>query len=284
MVYGAPMQVRAALIEGERQLPRRAGIPNPRREALWLLAHAWGRPEVRVRLEPNVEVPGEVLSRFSQWVRRRAAGEPAHHLSGSCPFWGRSFTVSPAVLIPRPETELLVEAALALPMPDQPRVLDIGTGSGCIALTLALERPGWSVAACDYSLAAATIARSNARRLATPVPLVQADLGSCFAPGFDLVTANLPYIPSDDLDDLPLEVHHDPRLALDGGDDGLELIRVLLGDLPRLLSLTGLALLEIGEDQAELLQLQALHHGLELVDNVKDLGDCNRVVTLARQS
>ena len=139
------MTVAEALAKGSDILPRREGLPEPGREAAWLLAAAWGVEEITLRLHPEREVPVEVERRYESWLERRAAGEPAHHLTGSCPFWGRDFEVSPAVLVPRPETELLVEAALDLPIPNKARVLDIGTGSGCIALTLAAERPRWRV-------------------------------------------------------------------------------------------------------------------------------------------
>jgi release factor glutamine methyltransferase len=153
-----------ALSLGNDTLPRREGILDPRREAMWLLAAAWGVEETTLHLHPQREVPVEVESRYRDWLERRAAGEPAHHLTGSCPFWGRDFVVSPAVLVPRPETELVIETALSLPLPEEARVLDVGTGSGCIAVTLAAERPRWRVWGVDHSVAALTTARGNAYR------------------------------------------------------------------------------------------------------------------------
>jgi release factor glutamine methyltransferase len=214
------------------------------------LAAAWGRTEVWVLAHDDDVVPAEVEVRFRSWIERRAAGEPAEHLTGRCSFWGREFRVSPDVLIPRPETELLVDRALALPLPPGCRAVDIGTGSGCIALTLALERPRWRVAAVDRQPRAVAVAKRNADRLGGSLGFVASDLGMALGPGWDLVVANLPYIPETELVGLPLEVHRDPRTALDGGSDGLDLVRRLVADLGRLLRPSGRALLELYEGQA----------------------------------
>jgi len=225
-------------------------------------------------------VPEAVAERFSDWLERRAAGEPAEHLTGECEFWGRSFAVSPAVLVPRPETELVVEAALALPLAREARVLDVGTGSGCLAVTLAAERPGWRVAAVDRSLAALRVARANAARHAPGVALFRGDLATGVAPPWDLVVANLPYVPSPAMDDLPLEVRRDPAAALDGGPDGLDLVRRLLADLPRVLRACGGAVLEIGEEQADAVAAAARAAGLNVARRIRDLGGCERVLVL----
>ena len=265
---------------GARGLPAREGLPDPRREALWLLSRAWGVDETRLRLDPRLPVPAEVAGRFREWVRRRAGGEPAHHLTGLCPFWGREFLVGPAVLIPRPETELLVEAALRADLPAAARVADVGTGSGCLAITLALERPGWRLAATELSPAALAVARANVERLGARVGLVWCDLASALAGGFHLVVANLPYVPTEALGSLPVEVRHDPRRALDGGADGLALVRRLVADLPRLLAPGGLALLELGEDQAGEVEALAADRGLTPRGRLRDLGGWDRVVML----
>ena len=145
------MNVAEALAMGSAILPQRAGLPDPRREAMWLLAAAWGVEQSALRLHPERKVPEDVERQFLDWLERRAGGEPAHHLTGTCPFWGREFEVISSVLVPRPETELIVEAALALPLSGTAQVIDIGTGSGCIAVTLAAERPSWDVFAVDRS-------------------------------------------------------------------------------------------------------------------------------------
>jgi release factor glutamine methyltransferase len=269
-----------ALRVGAEVLPRREGIREPRREASWLLAAAWGVEEITLRLHPDREVPTDVERRYRDWLERRAAGEPAHHLTGTCPFWGRDFEVSPAVLVPRPETELLVETALELPIPNQARVLDIGTGSGCIALTLAAERPRWRVWAIDRSPAALLVARSNRDRHGVAASLFLGDLASAVTPPWDLIVANLPYVPADDIGRVPVEVRHDPPAALDGGENGLDLVRRLLPDLPRLLRPCGGAVLEIGEGQADAVAEMASVTGLAVARRVRDVGGVERVIVL----
>jgi len=233
-----------------------------------------------LRIHPEREVPPDVENRYRSWLQRRAAGEPAHHLTGRCRFWGRDFEVSPAVLVPRPETEFIIEIALALPLARNARVLDVGTGSGCIAVTLAAERQPWRVAAVDRSPAALTTARCNAKRHGVGLALWLGDLATAAAPPWDLIVANLPYIPSADLDGLSVEVGHDPQSALDGGADGLDLIRPLLADLGRLLRSCGGAILEVGEHQAEAVCDLAAAEGLAVARRVQDLGGCDRFVVL----
>ena len=274
------MTIEEALRSGAALLPTREGIPDPRREAAWLLAAAWGVEEMTLRLHPERIVPADVERRYEDWLRRRKAGEPAHHLTGSCPFWGRDFEVSPAVLVPRPETELLVETALELPLPNEARVLDIGTGSACIALTLAAERPRWQVSAVDRSPAALAVAWRNRDRHGVGVPLFLGDLASAVAPPWDLVAANLPYVPTDVVGRVPVEVRHDPPAALDGGEDGLDLVRRLLADLPRILRICGGAILEIGEGQAEAVAAVAENSGLAVARWVRDVGGVKRVIVL----
>ena len=277
---GQPVIVTEALEIGAAVLPQREGIPDPRREAAWLLAAAWGVKEITLRLYPEREIPPEVERRYIEWIRRRAVGEPAHHLTGSCPFWGREFEVSPAVLVPRPETELIVQVALELSLAQNARVIDVGTGTGCIAVTLATERPEWRVSAVDRFPAALRVARRNIDHHDVPVEIFIGDLTSALAPPWDLVVANLPYIPTTDLGRLPAEVRHDPPTALDGGPDGLELIRRLLGDLSRILRPCGGAILELGEAQADVVAEFAAISGLALARRLSDPGSCERVFVL----
>lgn len=236
--------------------------------------------EIALRLHPERVVPPEVEARYRGWLERRAAGEPAHHLTGECGFWGRDFMVSPAVLVPRPETELVVKVALELPLSRTAKVLDVGTGSGCIAVTLAAERPRWRVAAVDRSAAALVLARRNAARHGVDIDLCLGDVTAAFEPPWDLVVANLPYIPTGDLSGLPCEVSHDPLVALDGGADGLDLVRRLIADLPRLLRVCGAAVLELGEDQADRVAGLARANGLGVARRITDAGGCERVLAL----
>jgi release factor glutamine methyltransferase len=274
------MTTQDAIAVGQRALPQRRGIPEPRREARWLLARAWGVTETELLVHPEREIPAAVEARYREWLERRAAGEPAEHLTGSCRFLGRDFAVSPAVLVPRPETELLVEVALELPLPPTARVLDVGTGSGCIAVTLAAERPGWRIAAVDASPAALEIARTNASSHRVEIAFHEGDLATGFEPPWDLVVANLPYIPTAALEDLPIEVGFDPTDALDGGADGLDLVRRLVADLPRLLRSCGGAVLELGEGQADRVAEIAAAAGLGVARRVRDAGGCERVIAL----
>jgi release factor glutamine methyltransferase len=188
------------------------------------------------------------------------------------------------VLVPRPETELLIQTALGLPVSGGARVLDVGTGSGCIAICLAGERPSWRVDAVDRSLAALEVARRNvAADPAVNVRLVCGDLAASFAGGYDLVVANLPYVPSLRLPLLPLEVRREPPAALDGGLDGLDLVMDLLLDLRRLLRPCGGAVLELGEQQADGVAEVAVGCGLAAARRVRDLSGTDRVVVLQRR-
>jgi len=229
-------------------------------EAQALLAHLLDRPRAWLLAHPEAEVPEGVARRFPEDLRRLGAGEPLAYLTGEQEFFGLPLFVSPQVLIPRPETELLVETALEwlkLGPTGQGsrgslrslRAGDIGTGSGCIAVGLAAHVAEISIVASDLSPAALGVARCNTlrHRVAGRVHLVQADLLSGLAGPFDLLCANLPYIPSSTLERLAVG-RFEPRLALDGGHDGLLLIRRFLAELPRLRP-RGLVLLEIEAEE-----------------------------------
>jgi len=269
------------LTEGRAVLAQDPELPDPGREARWLMARVLGQSEAWVLSHPEATLTEAEATQFHDWVRRRAAGEPAHYIVGVCPFWGREFVVTRTVLIPRPETELIVERALTLPLPASPRILDVGTGSGNVAVTLALEVPGAQVTATDVSLAAVTVAQLNAARHGGAVLLSCGDLAEHVNSRFDLVTANLPYIPSGTVKGLLPEVRdHEPHVALAGGPDGMELIRKLLSDLPRLLRPGGYALLEVGPVQAWWLEAAVAESGLEEVDRISDAGHVERTLVL----
>jgi len=202
------------------------------------------------------EITPDVAARFDAVLTRRLAHEPTAYITGRREFYGLEFRVTPDVLIPRPETEMLVEAAIKLanaePGRGRLRIADIGSGSGCVAVALAVALPRAEIYASDASRASLAVARENARRHSVERRIA-------FRPGHlltsihdyvDLIVANLPYVTTDDWSRLPPELReHEPRPALDGGEDGLDLIRALLRQAPRYLRPGGHVLLEIGEGQ-----------------------------------
>ena len=220
---------------------------QPDQVALILLAHVFGKPKTWVLAHPETHLNPDQRARLEHLVSRLQAGEPLPYLLGKQAFYGIDFAVSPDVLIPRPETELLVDKALEW-LNDHPaatKALDVGTGSGCIAITLATRKPRLAVTAVDLSPAALDIARQNAQahQVSAHIDFQQADLLPSGNETFDLVCANLPYIPSGKL----IEVNtlsFEPTLALDGGADGLVLIRCLLAQLSPRLNHPALVLLE----------------------------------------
>jgi release factor glutamine methyltransferase len=232
------------------QLLAASGLPTA--EARALLAHRLGVPRERLIARPAATVDSEAAADFAAAAGRRAAGEPLAYLLGQREFYGRPFTVSPDVLVPRPETELLVDLALerlrGLP---HPRVLDLGTGSGCVAVTLALEHPGAQVTATDASAAALAVAQGNAARLGATVDFRRGDWYAALPPTaeFDLVVSNPPYVAAGDphLDDL----RYEPALALTDGGDGLGCLHRIVRGARAHLAKCGWLLVEHGHDQSE---------------------------------
>ncbi|HNT53641.1 MAG TPA: peptide chain release factor N(5)-glutamine methyltransferase [Anaerolineaceae bacterium] len=238
--------------EAIQQLALKSDTPGL--EAQLLLAHILGWSRTQVVAHPEQLLTVEQHLALDGLLARRVAGEPLPYLLGEWEFYGLKFQVTPAVLIPRPETELLVEVALAWLQahPDRRRAADVGTGSGCIAATLAWHVPDLWLTAVDLSATALQVAADNFARLGVQsrVTCRQSDLlADCRGP-FDLVCANLPYIPSETLASLPV-ADHEPRQALDGGPDGLDLIGRLLSTAPRWLAPGGLMLLEIESGQGQ---------------------------------
>lgn len=252
-----------------------------RSDARIILAHLLKTTRERLIMHPETEVSPEVKALYHAAVEKISRGCPVAYITGVREFYGRSFTVTPDVLVPRPDTETLVEQALAaIAREGLSRVLDLGTGSGIIAVTLALEAEGLSVCATDESSAALAVARENARRLGASIDFYE---GSWFAalaaPGapklFDLIVSNPPYIaPADD--HMPA-LAFEPRTALTDEVDGLQDLKAIIDEAPQHLAAGGVLLLEHGYDQAEAVRAMLSAAGLEAVRTVRDLAGNDRV-------
>lgn len=227
---------------------------RPRVEAEILLGTLLGRGRPHLLAHPEEVLERETAASFVYLVRRRAAGQPLPYLTGRMEFYGLEFAVTPDVLIPRPETELLVEEALAwLEHRSGVRAVDVGTGSGCVAVTLARHAPRLYLYAVDLSAAALGVACSNAQRHGVDerVGFLQGDLLRPLAAPLDLIVSNPPYVATTEWDALPPSVRREPRLALLAGSSGLDAIRRLLPQAAARLRAGGLLLVEIGERQGE---------------------------------
>ncbi|MBQ2700260.1 MAG: peptide chain release factor N(5)-glutamine methyltransferase [Clostridia bacterium] len=263
------MTIQDAIRQGTRQLEA-AGVPDPRLDAEYLLAGVLNQPRLSVCLNKMEPLPSEAWEAFDSLLRRRATREPLQYILGETPFYGRSFKCDRRALIPRPETELLCELAIAA-MPPQGQVLDLCCGTGAIGLTLALECPGSRVTLTDLSSDALALAHENAQRLGADCSFYQGDLFAA-VPGkrFHLIVSNPPYIPAAVCEGLQEEVLKEPLMALDGGADGLNFYRRIALEAPVHLLPGGWLMLEIGYDQGETVpslleerftQIQ-LHHDL----------------------
>ncbi len=262
------------------------GVDAPRLTAEVLLSHVLKVDRIRLYVDLDRPLSKEELAAFRALIERRTSGEPTQYLTGHREFYGRTFKVDPRVLIPRPETELLVEAVLRdLPKDATVRLLDLCVGSGAIAVTLAAERPQASVWATDLSPAAVSVAQENAEALGVGarVTIREGDLFSPLPPGvrFDAIASNPPYIRSSDLGTLQAEVQREPRMALDGGADGLDLIRRIGREGQGWLKAGGRLAMEIGEEQGDAVKRVLEETGWVDVSVEKDLARLDRLV-LAR--
>jgi release factor glutamine methyltransferase len=279
--------IREALLRASSFL-REAGMKDPRFEAELMIRHCLGWDRTRFLTSMHEPISQDHLQKLRELCERRMRHEPLQYLFGCQEFYGRPFAVGPGVLIPRPETEILIEQVLLhagriWPASAPLQVADIGTGSGAIAVTLACERPRWQVSTVDLSSDAIAIAAENAERLGAAVRFLQGDLAEPLlekGERFDIVVSNPPYIPSADVEELDPEVReYEPRLALDGGKDGLDCYRRLCAALPCLLKEKALVTYEVGihqaQDVAALLTASGVIDGVEIVP---DLAGIERVV------
>ena len=295
------MDVRAALKEGMAQL-REANVPSFTLAAELLLMHTLGRDRIWLYTHPENEIDASAARKYFGLIARRAAGEPTQYVNGKQEFWGLEFEVNPDVLIPRPETEHVIEVALErlgargikISMrtgePSPPlRIADVGTGSGCLAVALAHELPHAEIFATDISAAALEVALRNATRhgLASRIRFLQGDLlGPVHSsPGsFDLIVSNPPYVAQDHAATLPREVReHEPHTALFGGPSGIEMYERLVQEAGELLRSGGVLVLELGYNSAQHVRaiLVAQHHWVN-VNVTNDLAGIPRVLAAER--
>jgi len=250
-----------------------------RLEARVLASHTWGVDSAWLIAHDTDAMSDAQTAAFQHLLSRRLAGEPVAYILGEKEFYGRMFKVTPDVLIPRPETELLVETALKCLDKNRPaRILDIGTGSGCIALSLSLERTDCVVTAVDISELALAIAKDNAQSLCARVHLLQSNLfDSLDGTRFDLIISNPPYIPAIDPHLCQGDVRFEPKLALSAGPDGLDTMRPLVQAAPDHLLSGGWLMLEHGWDQAVSCRALLVESGFMKVQNLRDLAGHERV-------
>ncbi len=278
-VAAEPPRLRQLLREGTDAL--RAHETNSPLAAEVLLAHVLDLPRAALITRGELPIEAEAAARYRTLVGRRVAGEPIAYLTGQREFWSLPLEVTPAVLIPRPETELLVERALALlpaaAVAGVVRVADLGTGSGAVALALASERPGWQLTATDQSAAALEVARANAVRL--HLPQIEFLAGDWFAPltgrRFEAIVSNPPYVAHGDA--ALAALRYEPASALSPGPNGLEALQQLIRQAPAHLERGGWLALEHGADQAAAVSAALVAAGYARVRCHRDLAGRNRV-------
>ncbi|MGN0773930.1 MAG: peptide chain release factor N(5)-glutamine methyltransferase [Candidatus Ventricola sp.] len=275
------MTIREILREATARLER-AGVPNADYDAAQMLAHVLGEDALMMRLNNHRAVDEPKRAAYEAMLARREAREPMQYILGETGFMGLTFHVAPGVLCPRPDTEILCEEALRR-LPAGGRVLDIGTGSGALAVSIAVLAPGSRVTAADISDTALAIAEGNARRNGADVRFVRSDcLDALAGERFDLIVSNPPYIDRQEMETLMPEVRHEPALALCGGEDGLDFYRRISREAGAHLNEGGVLLFEIGWKQKDAVAaLLARHVGSPFV--LRDYGGNWRVVGAVKE-
>jgi len=267
------------------QLLDAAGVREPRMESGLLLAHVLGRDRTFIIAHGEDALTDEQMGSFREFVGRRAQGEPLQHLTGRQEFFKLEFEVTLEVLIPRPETEIIVETARELLRDEaRPFIADIGAGSGCIAISLLNELPEARAVATDISPAALRVARRNAERhgVIDRLTLLESDCFSALEPAgqFSLIASNPPYVSNNELDTMQREVRYEPRVALFAGPDGLAVIRRLLRDAPLFLQREGYLVFEIGFGQSDVVKNLIDRNVWKLPEIREDLQGIPRTVVL----
>ena len=269
------------LLENTTRYFAKHQVPSPRLTIELMLAEILKKTRMQLYLEFDQPVSELVMDRLRPLVKRRAEGEPLEYLLGATTFAGHRIEVTPDVLIPRPETEILLEEAIKLIEPEGLPVLDVGTGSGILALALAKKFPRLEIIATDISPKALAVARKNSDGIGN-IRHVACDLleERSLPERFQMIVANLPYIPAGQIDGLMREVRHEPRLALDGGADGLDLIRRLVTQSA---GRTRYLALEFGDGQAEDAKTLCLRAGYALIRILPDFTERERILVAEYQ-
>ncbi|HMA98393.1 MAG TPA: peptide chain release factor N(5)-glutamine methyltransferase [Wenzhouxiangella sp.] len=257
---------------------------DSRLEAELLLSEAVQHPRAWLYAHGNEEIGSDEKARFQELLQRRSQGEPVAYILGRREFYGRTFIVSPEVLIPRPETELIVELALQHLDSQTAEIIDVGTGSGCIGLTLAAERPSWQVTAVDNCPTALRVCQANAEKLGLErVRLAESDLLTALADqSFDAIVSNPPYVAANDSHLTQGDLRFEPKQALSAGSDGLAIIRQLVRQSRRQLKPAGKLIIEHGYDQGPAVQSLMTAAGFVNATTFRDLAGIDRV-TFAQQ-
>jgi release factor glutamine methyltransferase len=281
------VSIGAALTEAAEGL-RAQGIPEPRLEAALLLGHVLRRDRAYLIAHIEAELHPELLQTVRRLVARRASGEPLQYLTNHQEFFKLDFEVTPDVLIPRPETELIVEAALTVLSPErQSEIADVGTGSGCLAISILHEHRKTQATATDLSARALQVAQRNAERhgVRGRLRLIESDLFAALPADqiFDLIVSNPPYVSTADMNHLQREVQHEPRRALEGGKDGLDMIRRLVRDASAHLKKGAHLIFEFGIGQDGAIRELVDRDVWELIEIRKDLQQIPRTIVLRRR-
>ncbi len=260
---------------------RAVGVPDPEVDSAALLAFLCGKNPLSLRLDMETEIDQETEGRYLSFCERRIRREPLQYITGESRFCGYSFAVTPDVLIPRPETELLCEWAVEkIPVDTYPRILDLCCGSGCIGITLKLRIPSSAVYMSDLSAAAADIARRNAERLSADVSVGTGDLFENIQDhDYDLIISNPPYIPENECSLLQEEVKKEPVAALDGGNDGLDFYRRICREAPDYLRRGGILMFELGEGQHRAVRKMMEESGFQSVEIRNDFRQISRMIS-----
>jgi release factor glutamine methyltransferase len=283
------------LNSGSRYLTQK-GLANPLRESEMFLSYIFNCPRAELYLD-NIAVKEEYTQRFRNLLTARARGVPLQYLVGSTEFMGLEFKTRPGIFIPRPETEILVETVIKLltgqltnqptnKLTNQPTILDVGVGCGNIAISLAENFRKMHVFACDISDSALQLTKENCRLNKTNVSLVKSNLFSAFkkAQKFSLIVSNPPYIKAQEIPGLSREIHYEPRLALDGGEDGLFYYQRIINEAPAYLQNRGLLALEIGDNQAEPVKEIFRQNGsFSIFKVVEDYNELERVIVARKK-